>query len=159
MFRILKYVWKHKASLIIATLAMMLIIGVDLCSPYLQKIFLDEGIINNKSSIIVPILAILVGISVIKAVFGYVKEYLYDAVSSYVQEDLKNDLFKHIQSLEYKYFDNMNTGELMSRINEDIENVWQTLGFGLRMFVENIFYFTFSAIIIFVLDWRLASLQ
>ncbi len=155
MLRILKYVWKHKASLIIATLAMLLIIGVDLCSPYLQKIFLDEGIINNNTKIIVPVLGILVGISVVKAIFGYVKEYLYDAVSSYVQEDLKNDLFKHIQSLEYKYFDNMNTGELMSRIGEDIENIWETISYGLRLFVENIFYFVISTIILFTLNWKL----
>ena len=35
----------------------------------------------------------------------------------------------------------MNTGELMSRIGEDVENIWHTIGFGLRLFIENIIYF------------------
>lgn len=157
MLRILKYVLKHKISLFIGTIAMIGIIGVDLCVPYLQKIFLDDGVIGGNNSIIVPILVAFFLISAMKAVLGYFKEFLYDIVGARVHEDIKNDIFNHIQGLEFKYFDGMNTGELMSRIGEDVENIWQTIGFGLRLFVENIIYFTMSLIILFLLSWKLAT--
>lgn len=156
MLRILKYVLKHKLTLFIGTISMIGIIVVDLFVPYLQKIFLDDGIIEGKHSIILPILIVFLLISVLKSILGYLKEFLYDLVGTRVHEDIKNELFNHIQELEFKYFDNMNTGELMSRIGEDIENIWQTIGFGLRLFVENIIYFVMSLIILFLLSWKLA---
>ena len=156
MKRILQYVWKYKGSLIFGTISMLIIIGIDLFSPYLQKIFLDKGIIGGKESLIIPILICFAAISIVKAVLGYGKEYIYDRLASFVQEDIKHSMFNHIQKLEFKYFDEMNTGELMSRIGEDAENIWQTIGFGLRLFVENIIYFVISTIILFYLNWKLA---
>ncbi len=44
----------------------------------------------------------------------------------------------------------------MSRIGEDVDNIWRTVGFGLRLFVENIFYFILSSIVLFSLNWKLA---
>ena len=156
MFRVLKYVLRHKVSLIIGSLSMILIIGVDLCVPYLQKIFLDEGITGGDTTVIIPIIVAFLLISIVKAMLGYLKEYLYDITSSEVHAELKKDIFNHIQGLEFKYFDEMNTGELMTRIGEDAENIWQTIGFGLRLFVENILYFVLSTIILFYLNWKLA---
>lgn len=156
MTKVFKYVLKYKGTLIFGTISMLIVIGVDLLIPYMQQIFIDDGIIaGNEKSIFFVLGAILV-ISVIKAIFGYNKEFKYDLLSTWVHQDIKNDLFTHIQKLEFKYFDEMNTGELMSRIGEDVENIWQTIGFGLRLFVENVIYFVMSTVILFYLNWKLA---
>ncbi|WP_195263411.1 ABC transporter ATP-binding protein [Clostridium sp. 1001275B_160808_H3] len=156
MTRVLKYVSKYKSMLIIGTLSMLAVIGVDLFIPYLQQIFIDDGVIAGNNNIIIKVLLGMLLITIIKAIFGYLKEFLYDLLSVRVHEDIKNDLFNHIQKLEFKYFDNMNTGELMSRIGEDVENIWQTIGFGLRLFIENIIYFVVSTVILFKLNFTLA---
>ena len=80
MTRILKYVSKYKGTLILGTISMFIVIGVDLCIPYFQQIF----------------------ITLIKSFFGYGKEFLYDLLSTWVHADIKNDLFNHIQKLEFK---------------------------------------------------------
>lgn len=156
MKRILRYILKYKLWVVIGSLAMLAVIGLDLCVPFLQKEFLDEGITGGNTSVIGPIILMLLGITISKAVFGYIKEYLYDITSSEVHEEVKDDLFNHIQTLEFKYFDDMNTGELMSRIGEDAETIWETIAFGLRLFVENILYFVLSTVILFYLNWKLA---
>ncbi|WP_460292547.1 ABC transporter ATP-binding protein [Clostridium tertium] len=156
MTRVLKYVSKYKSMLIIGTLSMLVVIGVDLFIPYLQQIFIDDGVIAGNNNIIIKVLLGMLLITIVKAIFGYLKEFLYDLLSVRVHEDIKNDLFNHIQKLEFKYFDNMNTGELMSRIGEDVENIWQTIGFGLRLFIENIIYFVVSTVILFKLNFTLA---
>lgn len=155
MKRILRYILEYKTWIIIGSLGMLLVIGLDLCIPFLQKELLDRGIIGGEEGIVTPIILSLLIITLSKGVFGYIKEYLYDLTSSYVHEDIKNDLFRHIQTLEFKYFDDMNTGELMSRIGEDAETIWETIGYGLRLFVENIIYFVISAAILFYLNWKL----
>lgn len=155
MNRILKYLLKEKLLLIIGTIAMIFIILIDQVTPMLQKIIVDRGILNKEYSIIIPILLIFLLITVFKAVFGYLKEFLYDYISAKVHYNIRTELFSHIQSFEFDFFDKTNTGELMSRIGEDIENIWQTISFGLRLFAENVLYFTFSTIILFYLNWKL----
>lgn len=156
MKRILKYVSKYKGTVIIGTMCMLIVIGVDLFLPYLQQVFIDSGLMKGDQNVIVSVLVWIVIIIVIKAMLGYGKEFLYDVLSSWVHQDIKNDLFAHIQTLEFEYFDNMNTGELMSRIGEDAENIWQTIGYGMRLFIENTIYFVISTIILFVLNYKLA---
>lgn len=156
MKRILKYVSKYKGTVIIGTMCMLIVIGVDLFLPYLQQVFIDSGLMKGNQNVIVSVLVWIVIITIIKAMLGYGKEFLYDVLSSWVHQDIKNDLFAHIQTLEFEYFDNMNTGELMSRIGEDAENIWQTIGYGMRLFIENIIYFVISTIILFVLNYKLA---
>ena len=156
MTKVFKYVLKYKGTLIWGTISMLIVIGVDLLIPYMQQIFIDEGIIAGNKNTIIFVLGAILSISIIKAIFGYNKEFKYDLLSTWVHQDIKNDLFTHIQKLEFKYFDEMNTGELMSRIGEDAENIWQTIGYGLRLFVENIIYFVISTIILFYLNWKLA---
>lgn len=156
MKRILKYVSKYKGTVIIGTMCMLIVIGVDLFLPYLQQVFIDSGLMKGNQNVIVSVLVWIGIITIIKAMLGYGKEFLYDVLSSWVHQDIKNDLFAYIQTLEFEYFDNMNTGELMSRIGEDAENIWQTIGYGMRLFIENIIYFVISTIILFVLNYKLA---
>ena len=156
MKRILKYVSKYKGTVIIGTMCMLIVIGVDLFLPYLQQVFIDSGLMKGNQNVIVSVLVWIGIITIINVMLGYGKEFLYDVLSSWVHQDIKNDLFAHIQTLEFEYFDNMNTGELMSRIGEDAENIWQTIGYGMRLFIENIIYFVISTIILFVLNYKLA---
>lgn len=156
MTRTLKYVSKYKLLVIFGTLSMLIVIGVDLFMPYLQQVFVDDGVMAGNNNVIIKVLIGISIITIIKAILGYGKEFLYDVLSVKVHQDIKNDLFNHIQKLEFKYFDDMNTGELMSRIGEDAENIWQTIGFGLRLFIENVIYFVVSTIILFKLNFELA---
>jgi ATP-binding cassette subfamily B protein len=135
---------------------MLLVIIACMFEPYFQKLFIDKVIANGERSLIPYLIGGILIINIIKALFGYIKEYLFDYLSVKVTKDLKEDLFNHIQRLPFKYFDTMNTGELMSRIGEDVENIWRTISFGLRLFFENALYFIFSTVILFYLNWKLA---
>lgn len=156
MKRIFKYVLKHKMLLLIPTIAMLAFIAIDSVNPYLSKLFIDKVIYGGESNLLPKLLMIMIAITVFKAIFGYVKEYLFDILSTKVNYDIKTELFDHIQSLPFSYFDGMNTGELMSRIGEDVDNIWSTISFGLRLFVENVVYFVISSVILFSLDFKLA---
>lgn len=156
MTRVFKYVLKYNSILIFGTIAMLAVIGVDLFMPYLQQVFIDDGIMSGNTNVIINVLIGILTITIIKSILGYGKEFLYDILSVKVHEDIKGDLFNHIQKLEFKYFDDMNTGELMARIGEDVENIWQTIAFGLRLFIENVIYFVVSTLILFSLNFKLA---
>lgn len=107
MAKVFRYVLKYKGTLIFGNISMLIVIGVDLLIPYMQQIFIDYGIIaGNEKSIFFVLGAILV-ISVIKAIFGYNKEFKYDLLSTWVHQDIKNDLFTHIQIKGNVKFENV----------------------------------------------------
>lgn len=156
MKRVMNYVFRYKLILLVPSISMLLVIIACMFEPYFQKLFIDKVIANGERNLIPYLIGGILIINIIKALFGYIKEYLFDYLSVKVTKDLKEDLFNHIQKLPFKYFDTMNTGELMSRIGEDVENIWRTISFGLRLFFENALYFIFSTVILFYLNWKLA---
>jgi ABC-type multidrug transport system, ATPase and permease components len=156
MKRIFKYVWKYKLLVIVPSLAMLFSIILDMFNPYLTKVMIDNVFSHKQLGLLPYVLLGLASITFSRAILGYVKEYIFDVLSTKIHVDMKRELFDHIQSLSFNYFDGMNTGELMSRIGEDIENVWRTISFGLRLFVENIIYFVIATSILFYLNWILA---
>jgi ATP-binding cassette, subfamily B, multidrug efflux pump len=154
--RLLKYVWNYKLQVILPAVAMVVAMLLDMLNPYLAKIIVDRVIKRNEFKILPMILLSLLGIALVRAVLAYIKEYVADDLSTRVSKELKKDVYNHIQSLPYSYFDSMNTGELMSRIGEDIDNIWRTIAFGFRLLIENAAYFIIATGILFYLNWKLA---
>jgi len=146
--KILSYTKNYKLITLIGALAMIIIIGVDLVTPYITKLFIDDVIVKGNYEILGMLLKGIAAIAFTKFIFGYVKEFMFDYLGRKVAGDLKQNLFDHIQSLSFSYFDNMNTGELMSRVGEDVDNIWGVMGFGMRLFIENIVYFVLSTVIL-----------
>lgn len=148
MKKILGYTKNYKLLTLIGAVAMIIIIGVDLVTPYITKLFIDDVIVKGNYEILGMLLKGIGAIAFIKFIFGYIKEFVFDYIGRKVAGDLKQNLFDHIQSLSFSYFDNMNTGELMSRVGEDVDNIWGVMAYGLRLFIENIVYFTLSTVIL-----------
>jgi len=154
--RILGYVLKRKILVIIPVLAMLFSIVLDMFNPYFSKLMVERVITNKELSILPTILISVGGIALVRSILGYVKEFLADYLATEVSKNMKSELFDHIQSLPYSYFDSMNTGELMSRIGEDVDNIWRTVSFGFRLLIENGLYFIIASSILFYLNWMLA---
>jgi ATP-binding cassette subfamily B protein len=94
-----------------------------------------------------------------RAVLGYAKEYMFDISSSKVIVDLRKKLFDHIQRLSFTFFDKNNTGELMSRIKEDTDNIMHAICYGIMLTLEQIIYFVVAAVILFIINWKLALIS
>lgn len=156
MLQIVKYILKHKVLLIFGLISMLIATGSSLFVPYFQMKLVDKGVLEGNFSTVFLYLGGIVLFTLIKAVFGYIRDYMNVLLGVRVQKKLREEMFHHIQGFEYKYFDSMSTGELLSRMDGDIENVWQTIDFGLRIFVENVIYFVGSSIILFYINWKLA---
>ncbi|KLO22464.1 MULTISPECIES: ABC transporter ATP-binding protein [unclassified Marinitoga] len=159
MKKILKYVFDQKKYIIIASIGMIGGIIAELILPYLNKIVIDNIIINKQIDLLFITLTGIFFITIFRALMGYVQEFTFDYVGSRISKALKFDLFKHIQKQPFKYFDKTNTGELMSRIGEDVDNIWMAFGFGIGLSVEFSLYFILGSVVLFYLNWKLALIS
>jgi ATP-binding cassette subfamily B multidrug efflux pump len=158
MKRLWPYVKLVKWYYLAAMVAMLIGIGLDMLNPRLLRTVIDEVIGRGKVALFPTLLGALAGITVSRAVLGYLKEYLFNYGSQKLVACLRLDLFDHLQSLSFSFFDGVNTGELMSRLKEDIDNIWQTFAFGIMLFVEQAIYFLTATSLLFSLNWKLATL-
>lgn len=140
--------FKYKKNLIIPTLAMLLAIALDSVNPFLNRMIIDQALPERNAPLLIRIVLGLLAVTAGRSVFGFFKEYLFDKVGVWVYHDLKMLLFDHIQQLHFQYFDNINTGEIMSRLGEDLENIWRSLAFGFRLLVESLLYFLVGFVIL-----------
>ncbi|SHK18234.1 ATP-binding cassette, subfamily B [Anaerobranca californiensis DSM 14826] len=156
MKRILKYLWKYKLLYIIPIISMFIAIALDMFNPVIYQKIIDDVIKGGNHGILSKLLLALLGITIGRAVFGYIREFLFDYAGSKVTFDIRNDLFRHIQKLPFNYFDGINTGELMSRTTEDINNIWNAIGFAIMFFIEQILYLIIATTLLLTIDWKLA---
>ncbi|XZK28800.1 ABC transporter ATP-binding protein [Clostridium perfringens] len=141
------YISKRMIFLIVPILAMIIVLGIDSFFPYLQKIFVDDILLGSDKSKLGLFFGVFLGLSLLRGILGYIKEFLFDKFSLNVSKEIRMDLFKKIQSFEFSFFDSTNTGELMSRIGEDVDIVWETISYGLRLLIEGIILFIISVTI------------
>jgi ATP-binding cassette subfamily B multidrug efflux pump len=156
MRRLLPYLKQTKWYYFCGTMAMLIGVGLDMFNPRLLRTIIDEVISKGKTTLLPALLGALAGITVSRAILGYLKEYLFDFGSQKIVARLRLALFDHLQSLSFSFFDGVNTGELMSRLKEDIDNIWHTLAFGIMLFMEQAVYFVTASILLFGLNWKLA---
>lgn len=137
-----KYILKEFKVILLPILSILICLCIDAVYPYFQKIFVDNVILDNTYEYLGIILISFAVLAIFQAVFGYIKEYYFDKFALKVCRKIRQDLYQKYQSFEFDFFDNNNTGELLSRIIEDVDVVWDTLSFGLRLCVEAVMLFT-----------------
>lgn len=146
------YIIKQWKLFIIPIFAMIGCICADSSYPYFQKIFIDNIILGNMDDYLFVFLMIIVSVALLHGILSYLNEYLFDKFALIICKKLRQDLYSKFQSFEFSFFDNNNTGELLSRIIEDVDVVWDTLSFGMRLFLEAIILFLISVTIMLTIN-------
>lgn len=137
------HIKRHLPQYIVALLSLILSVTVSMIMPQVTRLIVDDVIVGGKRELLFKLLVSYLILGVLRALFQYVKEYNFDSVSAKVVVGIRRDLFRHIQSLDTGYFDKNNTGEIMARLKEDIDNIWNALSFISMLLIEVAFHTVF----------------
>lgn len=111
-----------------ALIALLISTAGNLLVPALSQRIIDQGIAEGSRQIILTFSLIIVGLSVLRALFTFLQGYWTAKVSQGVAYDLRNVLYEKIQRLSFGYHDRAQTGQLLTRATSDIELVRTFLG-------------------------------
>lgn len=117
--------WKR---LTFALFCMVMTVTLNMYYPKLTEKIIDDVIGRGDMAILPKLLVMILFIGVGRAFFNYYEEYTFDCVGCGVGSDLRKDLFRHIQGLSMDYFDKTSTGELMARVKDDVDRIWDAFG-------------------------------
>lgn len=138
--KISKYLWRYWYVYLFALICMLVQVVLEMLSPQVTKRIVDDVIGDGQTALLTSLLLMLLLIGVGRSVLGYAKEYTFDWASVKIATDIRKNLFRHIQKLSINFFDNTNTGELMSRVKDDVDNIWNAIGFVGMLILEVIFH-------------------
>lgn len=158
MKKITSYIKEHIWGYLAAALCLILAVCLDMLSPQLTRRMIDDVIVGGQMDQLKYLLLGILGIGIGRCVFMYIKALTCDHLGSTIGSQMRKALFNHIQSLSTEFFDRTNTGELMSRIKDDIDRIWDALGFIGMLIVEIFFHTGIILFCMYRLNWKLAIL-
>jgi ATP-binding cassette subfamily B multidrug efflux pump len=150
------YIWKNKLRYILAIGSMILAVSLDLMSPQLTKHIIDDVIVGGQIGKLKYLLAGILAIGVGRAVFQYIKEYTFDCLGSDIASSMRKDLFIHTQKLSQDFFDRTDTGELMSRIKDDVDKIWDGLSYVSMLLIEVVIHTSIVLFCMYTTNVKLA---
>ena len=150
------YIWEHKWGYLLAVSSLLIAVSLDLMSPQFTKHIVDDVIVGGDIPKLKWLLLGILGIGVGRCIFQYVKEYMFDYLGSTIASDMRKNLFRHIQSLSAEFFDRTGTGELMARVKEDVDKIWDGISFVSMLLIEVTVHTIIILFWMYRLDWRLA---
>jgi ATP-binding cassette subfamily B protein len=154
--RALVYMRAYWPQALAAFLSLVLVSGSTLITPQLIRQLIDNGIRLGDESLVLVLAGAIVAVALVRAVFTFLQGYLSEKVSQHVAYDLRNQLFARLQQLSFSYYDQAQTGQLMTRATNDVELVRQFVSQGFLQFISALVMLFGTAIILLLTNWGLA---
>ncbi len=152
----MSYIAGHKKLFGIDMLCALLVALIDLIFPYVSRYSMKVMLPNKLYATFFTVMAVMVLAYVLKAGLYYVITVIGHKMGVLVESDMRRDVFTHMQSLSFSYYDHNRTGVLMSRITSDLFEITELAHHG----PENIVICTLTIVgalaVMFAMQWQLA---
>jgi ABC-type multidrug transport system fused ATPase/permease subunit len=146
----------YRSRTALSVVSLLTATATALAPPYLAKYALDDAVRGHGGSRLFLVVAIFVAAGLANWGMTYVETYLTGWVGERILADLRVRLFHHLQRLSLGFYERNRAGVIISRLTNDVEAIDQLVTDGVTSLVQNSLTLLGTAIILFVLDWRLA---
>ena len=148
------YRWRVVGLLI----TILLITAISLISPLLFRSMIDVAIPEGNSQMITLLALGMMAVPLLTGVIGVVQRWLNSQIGEGVIYDLRRALYTHMQQMSLRFFTQTRTGEIMSRLNNDVIGAQRAISDTAVTIVSNIVQVVATLAIMFAIDWRLTLL-
>jgi ATP-binding cassette, subfamily B, bacterial len=147
--------YRARLSVVLALIAFSAVIS--LASPFLLRQILDHAIPQRDKAQLTLLVAGMIGVSIATGALGVAQTWLSNVVGQRVMHDLRSAVYSHLQRLSLAFFTRTRTGEVQSRIANDIGGVQNVVTSTATSIVSNVTTVLAVVVAMFALDWRLAA--
>lgn len=155
MKKLIKYLKPYLLFAILAPILMLLEVSMDLFQPMFMQKIIDVGIANMDMNYVKKTLVIMFGVAIL-GFFGGAGCSIFSAIAAFnAGEDIRNDLFEKVQSLSFKNIDELETGNLITRLTNDVVQIQQIMLMGMRIMVRAPLQIIGSFIMVYIISPKL----
>lgn len=156
--RLLSYMRPYKGLLAVAFLFLVGATVTEMMGPFLIKQFLDEHLVpgNFEQSALVTLFVVYIIAHLLKVLFTYLDLLYFQNIAFKIVQDMRVEVYEHVQKLSLSFFDRTPIGTLVSRITNDTEAIKDFYVSVLSTFVKNVVFLVGILVAMFLLDVKLA---
>jgi ATP-binding cassette subfamily B protein len=133
--------------------------GASMANPFLLRAALDKGIFHHKATLLTLTVLGMLGIAIFTNATGVWQTYISNSVGQRVMHDLRAAVYHHLQKMSLAFFTRTRTGEVQSRIANDIGGLETVVTSTATSIASNVTTVTASLVAMCLLDWRLALIS
>jgi ATP-binding cassette subfamily B protein len=133
--------------------------GLSMVSPFLLKHVLDEGIFKHETTLLTELVAGMIAIAIATSAFSVWQTYIVNVVGQRVMHDLRAAVYRRLQRMSLAFFTRTRTGEVQSRIANDIGGLDSVVTNTATTIAQNATTVIAALIALCLLNWRLAAIS
>ncbi|MCZ6677334.1 MAG: ABC transporter ATP-binding protein [Candidatus Poribacteria bacterium] len=157
--RLLRYVIPYWKSTAISLIAMLVVSVGNLLPTWIGGIVVIDQVIGQRNlSLLHRVAFLLIGIHLVKSVGVMLAEWLSHEIAEKVIYDMRTQIYSHLQKLSFRFHKDNSTGDLMSRVVNDIDAMRDMLAHTIHIIIVQTLTFSGIAIVLFLMNWRMAVL-
>lgn len=156
MKRLLTYLRPYKLQVTLGVIFLLIASAIQIGMVFLLKIGIDKYISAEESSGLATIALVFAGAILIGFGTDYIELYLTTWLGQRVQDDLRMQIFRHVQKLQMGYFDRTPVGRLVTRVTNDVNALNEMFSSGVVAVIGDIFMLTLIVGAMLYLNWQLA---
>jgi ATP-binding cassette subfamily B protein len=154
----------YRGQVILVAILILVTSGLGLVNPLMIKfvfneIFIFEGSDEEKLRTLLIVVGIMVATPIVSGALGLWQTYTNNLVGQHVMQDLRNSLYAHLQHMPLRFFTSTRTGEIQSRLSNDVGGVQGVLTDTASSILSNISTVLSTVVTMFVLSWQLTVLS
>ena len=153
--RLFAFVVPHRGRLFIALAAILATSAAGLAGPYTLQFLIDAVLRQGDAELLNRITLILIGIFALQGVFYFIRGYQLSFIGERVMADLRLKLFEHLQGLSLNFYNEHRTGELVSRLTNDVSTVRSVVTSDISTALSQVLTFVGALVLLIITDWRL----
>jgi ATP-binding cassette, subfamily B, bacterial MsbA len=157
--RLLVYVRPYWKLLVLAAVVLLLNSLAGLALPLAVRGVVDSALVNGNYALLNRVTLALLGLFVVQALLGFCQSYLVGWVGERVVTNLREALYAHLQNMPLSFFASARTGDLLSRLGNDVTTIQNAVTDVLLSLLSNGVTFIGGTVIIFIMAWRLTLIM
>jgi ATP-binding cassette subfamily B protein len=157
--RILTFFGPYKPQITVVLVAILLTSFIGLINPYLLKLLIDEAIPRRDFGLLNLFVGLMIALPIVSGLIGVGQSYLNNVIGQHVMQDLRGALYAHLQSMPLRFFTETRTGEIQSRLANDVGGVQAVVTDTASSVTSNLAIAISTIIAMIYIDWRLTVLS
>ncbi len=144
----------------LAVFAVLLVTSLlGLLPPLLIQQIVDRALPGRDMRLLSFLVLASLTATIVSGTLGVLQSYLNTYISQHIVYDMKNNMYRHLQSLPLSFFSNVKQGEVITRMTSDIAGIQGVFSGTLVSFASNVLILTSTAVTLFIMNWKLALLS
>ena len=156
--RLLAYIKKYFLRLVVAIICIIMASGANLYVPWILKDVIDKVLVSKDMTMLNTIAAGIIVVFFFRGIFFFGQTYLMSYIGQKVIIDLREEMYRHLQRLSLSFYEQRQTGELMSYVTNDVSAVQSGIVDNMIELVTESSILIGSLVFMFYLDWKLSLL-